>query len=213
MTRLPELYVSLEAAEGLRADAARLPVWRLTPRQRTELALLVGGGLYPLRGYMSEAEHATVGLGADGCWPESVTLAVDADFAVAIAPGQDIALHFAGDLLAILSVTDKWQGRGDLLGGRVKALPRVQIGPTPNDLRGRFHGAARVLAEPLAGGLDFHSDDGGVLRLDLPSGTGPLAAARIARNCGATHVLLRSAQDRALLDPQVAGLGLQIVAG
>lgn len=218
LPRLPELYVSPEAAQGLRADAARLPVWDLDPGQQAELALLAGGGLFPLRGYMTRAEHGAVQadmrLASGALWPLPLALAVSADFAAGVMPGQDVALHAGGALVAILSVTDHWQEGTDLLGGRVKALPQPNSALSPNALRRLFQTAGRVLAEPVAEGLLLRPDLGEPVLLPLPSQTGPgalLWLALVARNHGATH-LRTGPEGRALLDRHRAEIGLEALA-
>jgi sulfate adenylyltransferase len=111
---VPELYVSAESAQKLKLEAAALPSWDLTQRQICDLELLMNGGFYPLRGFMTEADYdgvVTQMRMADGTlWPIPITLDVSETFAAGIEPGQDIALRDAeGVILAILSVTDKWR--------------------------------------------------------------------------------------------------------
>lgn len=110
---VPELYVSYDSAQKLKAEAAELPSWDLTQRQVCDLELLMNGGFHPLKGFLSEADYDGVVekmRTADGAlWPIPVTLDVSQKFADGIEPGQDIALRDAeGVILAILSVTDKW---------------------------------------------------------------------------------------------------------
>jgi sulfate adenylyltransferase len=110
---IPELYVSAESAQKLKAEAATLPSWDLTERQVCDLELLMNGGFSPLKGFLSEADYDGVVEKmrlADGTlWPMPVTLDVSEAFAERVEPGQDIALRDQeGVILAILSVTDKW---------------------------------------------------------------------------------------------------------
>ena len=110
---IPELYVSSDSAQKLKAEAGNLPSWDLTQRQICDLELLMNGGFYPLKGFMAEADYDGVVANmrtADGTlWPMPVTLDVNEKFAEGIEPGQDIALRDQeGVILAILSVTDKW---------------------------------------------------------------------------------------------------------
>ncbi len=109
---IPELYVSHESAQKLKVEAGTLPSWDLTPRQICDLELLMNGGFFPLKGFLSEADYDGVIDNmrlADGTlWPMPITLDVNEKFAEGIAPGQDIALRDQeGVILAILSVTDK----------------------------------------------------------------------------------------------------------
>ncbi len=110
---IPELYVSYESAQKLKAEAGDLPSWDLTPRQICDLELLMNGGFHPLKGFMTEADYDRVvdemRLTSDALWPMPITLDVSEAFAGEVEPGQDIALRDQeGVILAILSVTDKW---------------------------------------------------------------------------------------------------------
>lgn len=110
---IPELFVSHESAQKLKHEAANLPSWDLTPRQICDLELLMNGGFYPLKGFLTQADYESVVENmrlADGTlWPMPITLDVSEAFAETIEPGQDIALRDQeGVILAILSVTDKW---------------------------------------------------------------------------------------------------------
>lgn len=110
---IPELYVSYESAQKLKADAGDLPSWDLTPRQICDLELLMNGGFHPLKGFMTEADYdgvvADMRLASGSLWPMPVTLDVSDAFAEKVEPGQDIALRDQeGVILAILSITDKW---------------------------------------------------------------------------------------------------------
>jgi sulfate adenylyltransferase len=110
---IPELYVSFDSAQKLKHEAGALPSWDLTARQVCDLELLMNGGFYPLKGFMTEADYDGVVDNmrlADGAlFPMPINLDVSEKFAEGIEPGQDIALRDAeGVILAILSVTDKW---------------------------------------------------------------------------------------------------------
>ncbi len=112
-TPIPELYVSADSARKLKAEAASLPSWDLTPRQVCDLELMMNGGFAPLKGFLGQADYDAVVDDmrlADGTlWPMPVTLDVSQGFADGIEPGQDIALRDQeGVILAILSVSDKW---------------------------------------------------------------------------------------------------------
>jgi len=110
---IPELYVSYDSAQKLKAEAAELPSWDLTARQICDLELLMNGGFNPLKGFLGEDDYNGVVDSmrlADGqLWPMPVTLDVSEDFAAKVAPGQDIALRDQeGVILATLSISDKW---------------------------------------------------------------------------------------------------------
>ncbi|MFC3569542.1 transcription antiterminator BlgG [Paracoccus simplex] len=218
---LPELYVSPAAGQGLRADAARLAAWDLTAEQTAELALMMDGGLFPLRGYLSQADHQAVladGRLASGMvWPLPLALAVPDGLAAELEPGQDIALREPGGaVLAIMSVTDIWGAGPALLGGRIKGLaaPRGRDAAlTPNALRARFRaaGCRQVLAELGAGGVMLRPDRGEPVALPLAVESA-LGQAILARNHGATHLLLpEDAAARRLLCAHADGLGLDPV--
>ncbi|KRW97373.1 transcription antiterminator BlgG [Paracoccus sp. MKU1] len=110
---LRALLVSPEAGQKLRAEAARLAAWDLTSRQLADLDLLTGGGFFPLRGFLTQADYDSVLAGmrltSGALWPMPVVLEVGVDFADQVEPGEDIALRGPdGAVMAILSVTDKW---------------------------------------------------------------------------------------------------------
>lgn len=192
---LPELYVTPSAAQGLRDEAARRLQWVLSPEQMRDLALLMDGAMFPLRGYLAQADHAAVAAGgrlASGAfWPSPLALEVSADFAAPLEPGEDIALCAPdGAVLAILSVTDRWGGDPLLLGGRVKGLappPGRAADLTPNALRARFRaaGCTRVVAE-LGTAVTLRPDAGAAVVLPLAGAAAWQAVA--ARNHGATHL-------------------------
>ena len=110
---IPELYVSYESAQKLKAEAGNLPSWDMTARQICDLELLMNGGFNPLKGFMSEADYDNVvenmRTASGALFPIPITLDVNEKFAEGVEPGQDIALRDQeGVILAILSVTDKW---------------------------------------------------------------------------------------------------------
>jgi sulfate adenylyltransferase len=110
---IPELYVSADSAQKLKAEAGNLLSHDLTPRQICDLELLMNGGFHPLKGFLSEADYDSVVTRmrlADGTlWPIPVTLDVTEGFAEKVAVGQDIALRDQeGVILAVMTVTDKW---------------------------------------------------------------------------------------------------------
>ncbi|MGC9368793.1 MAG: bifunctional sulfate adenylyltransferase/adenylylsulfate kinase [Paracoccaceae bacterium] len=110
---IPELYVSYESAQKLKAEAGDMPSWDLTPRQICDLELLMNGGFNPLKGFLTEDDYNGVVENmrlADGSlWPMPITLDVSEEFAESLELGQDIALRDQeGVILAILNVTDRW---------------------------------------------------------------------------------------------------------
>ncbi|MEM9898190.1 MAG: bifunctional sulfate adenylyltransferase/adenylylsulfate kinase, partial [Pseudomonadota bacterium] len=110
---IPELYVSYESAQKMKVEAAQLKSWDLKPRQICDLELLMNGGFYPLKGFLSEEDYNGVVENmrlADGSlWPMPITLDVTEDFAESIEIGQDIALRDQeGVILGTMTVTDRW---------------------------------------------------------------------------------------------------------
>jgi len=111
---IPELFVSYDSAQKLKAEAGDLPSWDLTARQICDLELLMNGGFNPLNGFMGEDDYTGVVENmrlADGAlWPMPVNLDVSEDFAATIKAGDDIALRDPeGVVLALLSITDIYQ--------------------------------------------------------------------------------------------------------
>ena len=110
---IPELYVSYDSAQKLKAEAGDLVSHDLTPRQICDLELLMNGGFNPLKGFLSEEDYNGVVENmrtADGTlWPMPITLDVTEKFAETVELGQDIALRDQeGVILATMTVTDKW---------------------------------------------------------------------------------------------------------
>ncbi|MDA0721373.1 MAG: bifunctional sulfate adenylyltransferase/adenylylsulfate kinase [Proteobacteria bacterium] len=110
---IPELYVSYESAQKLKAEAGDLVSHDLTPRQICDLELLMNGGFNPLKGFLSEADYTgvvdTMRLADGALWPMPITLDVSEGFADKVTVGQDIALRDQeGVILATMTVTDKW---------------------------------------------------------------------------------------------------------
>ncbi len=113
LTPVPELYVSWDSAQKMKAEAGTLPSWDLTPRQLCDLELLMNGGFAPLKGFLGQADYDGVVEDmrlADGTlWPIPITLDVSQKFATTLEPGQDIALRDAeGVILATMTVGDIW---------------------------------------------------------------------------------------------------------
>jgi sulfate adenylyltransferase len=110
---VPELFVSYDSAQKLKAEAGNLLSLDLTPRQICDLELLMNGGFNPLKGFLSKADYdsvvATMRTADGALWPIPVTLDVTDSFAAKVEPGQDIALRDQeGVILATMTVTDKW---------------------------------------------------------------------------------------------------------
>ena len=110
---IPELYVSHDSAQKLRAEAADLTSFDLTQRQICDLELLMNGGFNPLKGFLSQADYNSVVDDmrlADGTlWPMPITLDINKKTAEIMKVGQNIALRDQeGVILATMMITDKW---------------------------------------------------------------------------------------------------------
>ncbi len=113
LTPVPELYVSYESSQKLKAEAGDLVSHDLSPRQICDLELLMNGGFNPLTGFLSEADYDsvvdTMRLTSGALWPMPITLDVSEAFAEDLELGQDIALRDQeGVILATMTVTDRW---------------------------------------------------------------------------------------------------------
>jgi sulfate adenylyltransferase len=110
---IPELFVSYDSAQKLKAEAAQLTSHDLTPRQICDLELLMNGGFNPLKGFLSEEDYNGVvdnmRLSNGALWPMPITLDVTEKFAETVEIGQDIALRDQeGVILGTMTVTDRW---------------------------------------------------------------------------------------------------------
>lgn len=88
--------------------------WDLSPRQLSDIELLMNGGFSPLRGFMDKADYESVCSNmqlADGLfWPMPITLDVTEEFVEQIKGADVIALRdMEGVLIATMQVTDIWQ--------------------------------------------------------------------------------------------------------
>lgn len=109
--RLVDLLVPAAERAALKAEAAHLPAWDLTPRQLCDLELLINGAFSPLEGFMGSADHARVCAEmrlADGTlWPMPITLDVSQAFADALGDARRIALRDPeGVALAVLDIDE-----------------------------------------------------------------------------------------------------------
>ncbi len=110
---IPELFVSADQVQALKAEAGSMPSWDLTARQACDLELLMNGGFFPLKGFNSQADYDGVvdkmRLADGTLWPMPITLDVSEKFAEGVGPGTRIALRDAeGVILAVMTVSDKW---------------------------------------------------------------------------------------------------------
>ena len=89
-----------------RAKAARAVT--IDDRVRSDLEMISTGGLSPLTGFMDAADHWSVvddmRLADGNVWSIPVTLPVSEEEAAAIKDGDEVALVFGGEALALVKV-------------------------------------------------------------------------------------------------------------
>jgi sulfate adenylyltransferase len=161
-----------DAERNLPAELAGWPSCTLDEAQLGDLELITSGAFAPLRGFMDEAEVASVavrGTLADGTpWPVPVTLDVAAT-AVPADASQLVLQDAEGSPLAVLAITGRLAmpgGDPDLvrLAGPVTALREPEHGPFrklrrhPEDVRAELSGpghdpAAEPPGEPSGGNV------------------------------------------------------------
>ncbi|MFQ5515324.1 MAG: sulfate adenylyltransferase [Myxococcota bacterium] len=113
--KLVDLRCSEAERAALEARAGGLKRLTLSAREMTDLELLAIGGLTPLEGFMSEEQCKAVvdemhlpGSGVP--WTIPIVLTADAEFADALAEGEEIALHSPdGDLVAVMRVESRYR--------------------------------------------------------------------------------------------------------
>ncbi|MGB0634252.1 MAG: bifunctional sulfate adenylyltransferase/adenylylsulfate kinase [Paracoccaceae bacterium] len=110
---VPELFSTTVTENELKLQATSLKSWDLTRRQICDLELLMNGGFFPLRGFLSKQDYEKVleemRLSNGSLWPIPITLDVDEAFSKGIHPNERISLRDEeGNILAIMTVTDNW---------------------------------------------------------------------------------------------------------
>ena len=195
---IPELFVSNESAQKLKAEAGELPSWDLTPRQTCDLELLMNGGFFPLKGFMGEEDYVSVvenmRLKDGSLWPMPITLDVTEAFAAKIEPGQDIALRDQeGVILAIMSVSDRWSPEQ----GAQKARARLRSTTAPSATRTppNYFTKPRGPRSYLGGPINRASSAGAITT------SRPRRTPR-PTSCAPTYRKLGWAAHRGLPDPQ-----------
>lgn len=88
-----------------------MPLWDLSPRQVRDLEQLMNRGFHPLNGFMTRVDYPaaveTMRMSDSNLRPMPITLNIGEKFAETIEPGQVIALHAQGVILATMTSTDK----------------------------------------------------------------------------------------------------------
>jgi sulfate adenylyltransferase len=94
---LVDRFVPRDEVGDFRAEAAFLPSLPLTRRDLCDLELLANGGFSPLTGFLREEDYrasvATMHLANGLVWSIPIALAVEAEVARSLRPGQRVALR------------------------------------------------------------------------------------------------------------------------
>jgi sulfate adenylyltransferase len=110
--------VDLMASDHRRTELLELsrdyPSWTLTPRQLCDVEMLMSGAFSPLRGFMTQVEHATVcdtmRLPDGNLWPIPITLDLTEEAAAPLSAGSKLALRdVEGVMIGVLTVEDLWE--------------------------------------------------------------------------------------------------------
>ncbi len=182
------LLAGAERAEPLKAEARDVRAVVLSPRQLSDLDLLLNGGFSLLRGFLGRTDYDsvldTMRLESGLLWPIPVTLDVPDALAEGLAPGERLALQDPeGFTHALLTVGDVW--RPD------KRREAQAVYGTDSDA----HPGVRYLYERTH---DTHIGDtvsGG--RIAAPVGRGsPRRHRRISYGCGGVSCIVGGASPR-----------------
>lgn len=108
------LLVHFRRVEAIREEALDCPMIDLSGRQLCDLELLLNRGMYPLNGYLNQADYDsvidTMRLVDGTVWPIPICLDLGEKRASQLSKGMRVALNDQeGFLLAILTVEDIWQ--------------------------------------------------------------------------------------------------------
>ena len=112
---LVDLLADADRAAELKERSRDWASWDLADRQVCDLELLMNGGFSPLKGFLNKTDYEGVCDNmrlADGTlWPIPVMLDVTEEVARGLEPGGRLALRdVEGNMLAVLTVEDVWQG-------------------------------------------------------------------------------------------------------
>ena len=112
--QLLNLLVDEARGDELQAPGRSASEWNLTPRQMSDIELLLNGGFSPLSGFMNRADYTSVTSKmrlADGTlWPIPITLDIDEETAKTLDSGGELELRDPeGVLIAVLHIEDVWQ--------------------------------------------------------------------------------------------------------
>lgn len=104
--------VNADEARELAARATEMPRVRLDERQLSDLEMIAVGGFSPLLGFLNETDYCAVRdsrhLSSGHPWTIPITLDVDARTAERAAPGEEVALYEDDEVIAVLTVEDRY---------------------------------------------------------------------------------------------------------
>ncbi len=110
--KLVNRILSPDAAQAAKESAATLAQIPLSAREAGDLEMIAMGAFSPLTGFMGEKDFTRVCREmrlADGAvWPIPVVLSPSDDVTARINPGDKIALTLDGQVLATMTVTEKY---------------------------------------------------------------------------------------------------------
>ena len=105
--------LSPDAAGRAKGEAAKLPQVALSAREAGDLEMIAIGAFSPLEGFMGEADFRRVcsemRLASGTVWPIPVILSPADDVTAKINAGDRIALTYEGQMLAVMTVTEKYK--------------------------------------------------------------------------------------------------------
>ena len=111
--KLVNRILAPDAAGNAQKEAASLAQVPLSAREAGDLEMLAMGAFSPLEGFMGEADFARVcremRLANGTVWPIPVVLSPADDVAAKISPNQRIALTYEGQVLATMTVKEKYK--------------------------------------------------------------------------------------------------------
>ena len=114
---LKEKLLKGDALTAAQQKAKNLPKIQISSREAGDLIMLGIGGFTPLDGFMNQADwqsvcdnmHLTTGDNAGVFWPIPITLSTDTDTADMLNIGDDIALEYQGEIMGILTLSEKYR--------------------------------------------------------------------------------------------------------
>ncbi len=111
--KLVDRILKPDAAAKAKQEVASLPAVQLSAREAGDLEMIAMGAFSPLEGFMGEADFLRVckeiRLANGIVWPIPVVLSPADDVTAKIDKGQKIALKQGNDLLAVMTVTEKYK--------------------------------------------------------------------------------------------------------